>query len=101
MFPTNQIKKLRNIPISRVAGGQHHSLFLTSKGDRIYSCGITLAGQTGLQDDVKSAVGQQGGNAVYEPTPVAFPNWTSDRMSEIGRFTDISCGERLNISPCL
>ena len=62
----------------------------------MYSCGITNYGQLGLSDAVIAAVGEQGGKAVYKPTVVAFPNWTDEKVNEIGRFVDVSCGENHN-----
>lgn len=36
--------------VTEIAGGEHHSLFLTSAG-KVYSCGRMNGGQLGLEDD--------------------------------------------------
>ena len=88
-----QIEALKDIPIARVAAGQHHSLFLHAKGDRVYSCGQATTGQLGLHKSVIDAANNLESKAVFLPTPIAFPNWTVDNLDTIGRFVDISCGE--------
>ena len=95
---------LKDVPIAKVAAGEDHSLFLHAKGDTIYACGKGGDGQLGIPRDQlmltkpkDAAAAEVMSDSKREPfapipMPVAFPN--EDRLYDVGRFVDISCGSR-------
>lgn len=69
--------------VTQIAGGEHHSLFLTS-GGKVYSCGRMNGGQLGLQDDNPAIVewrmkyaekyGDKLPQLLPTPTQIIFPD---------------------------
>ncbi|KAF7770328.1 hypothetical protein Agabi119p4_6302 [Agaricus bisporus var. burnettii] len=69
--------------VTQIAGGEHHSLFLTS-GGKVYSCGRMNGGQLGLQDDNPAIVewrmkyaekyGDKLPQLLPTPTQINFPD---------------------------
>jgi regulator of chromosome condensation len=64
---------LKNDHIIAIAGGEHHSLFLTSSG-QVYACGRSNAGQLGLPDDAEAFRDRPYPDFLAEPTLVPFPD---------------------------
>lgn len=56
--------------VTQIAGGQHHTLFLTSSG-KVYACGRCNGGQLGLRDDHPAL--QEEPDFVFEPVLVELP----------------------------
>jgi regulator of chromosome condensation len=58
--------------VVQIAGGDHHTLFLTS-GGKVYACGRANGGQLGLAEDHPALKDAKDG-AVSTPTLVEFPD---------------------------
>ncbi|KIY69747.1 RCC1/BLIP-II protein [Cylindrobasidium torrendii FP15055 ss-10] len=68
-------KELGGASVVQIAGGEHHSLFLTSNG-KVYACGRSNAGQLGLPADaMKNAPND---DFLPEPIHVPFPDDEED-----------------------
>ncbi|TDL19080.1 RCC1/BLIP-II [Rickenella mellea] len=78
--------------VVKVAGGEHHTIFLTSDG-RVFACGQSNGGQLGIPDDhpALSNDNPDGAGIVYAPTLVPFPD-TDDPV------VHISAGTRNNLA---
>ena len=82
--------------VVQVAGGEHHSLFLTREG-KVYACGRMDGGQLGLEDDNSAVVDwkleyeknfkEPLPQFLPEPTLVTFPDMDDP-------ITQVSCGIR-------
>jgi regulator of chromosome condensation len=59
--------------VVQIAGGNHHTLFLTSEG-KVYACGRSNAGQLGLEDDDVAFKDRIDPDFVPEPVLVTFPD---------------------------
>lgn len=59
--------------VVQIDGGNHHSLFLTSRG-KVYACGRSNAGQLGLADDDVAFQDRLDPDFVTEPSLVSFPD---------------------------
>ncbi|KAH9903324.1 RCC1/BLIP-II [Cubamyces lactineus] len=68
--------------VVQIAGGEAHTLFLTSDG-RVFACGSGWAGQLGG--------GQQLTDNVPEPVPVAFPHDVAEDP-----IVQVACGDRIS-----
>ncbi|KAF5322189.1 hypothetical protein D9619_000472 [Psilocybe cf. subviscida] len=74
--------------VVQIAGGMHHTLFLTKKG-RVYAVGRSNAGQLGLPKDHEAFVDPVDPDFVAEPVLVPFPDETDP-------IAHISCGVHNN-----
>ncbi|KAF9568941.1 RCC1/BLIP-II [Agrocybe pediades] len=74
--------------VIQIAGGTHHTLFLTKAG-KVYACGRSNQGQLGLADDHPAFKDQVDPDFVAEPALVAFPD-ADDPVVQI------SCGSHNN-----
>lgn len=59
--------------VVQIAGGEHHTLFLTSAG-KVYACGRSNAGQLGLADDDEAFEDRAEADFLSEPVLVTFPD---------------------------
>ncbi|KAH0839851.1 regulator of chromosome condensation 1/beta-lactamase-inhibitor protein II [Lanmaoa asiatica] len=59
--------------VIQIAGGEHHTLFLTADG-KVYACGRCDSGQLGLKDDDEKYKARPNKDFVVEPIPVSFDN---------------------------
>ncbi|KAJ3531511.1 hypothetical protein NM688_g7565 [Phlebia brevispora] len=59
--------------VVEIAGGEHHTIFLTSAG-RVYACGRSNGGQLGLPDDHPAFKDREVPDMVAQPTLVPFPD---------------------------
>lgn len=89
---------MKDVAISRVAGGADHSIILNAKGDTIYACGKGGYGQLGIpkselqtSDENKQIASSKKERYSLIPRRVAFPK--TDRLAKIGRFVDVFCGD--------
>ncbi|KAG1755475.1 regulator of chromosome condensation 1/beta-lactamase-inhibitor protein II [Suillus lakei] len=57
----------------QITGGEHHTLFLTSKG-KVYACGRCDGGQLGISDEVEEYASRKNPDFVPEPMLVSFPD---------------------------
>ncbi|KAF5380523.1 hypothetical protein D9615_004510 [Tricholomella constricta] len=64
--------ELKGATVTEVAGGEHHSLFLTSDG-KVYACGRAYDSQLGLSDDDPAFDARMNKDFMPEPAQVAFP----------------------------
>ena len=76
--------------IVQIAGGEHHTLFLTSSG-KVYACGRSNGGQLGLPEDHPALQGREIPDMVATPTLVPFPD-------EDDPVVDISAGIHNNLA---
>jgi regulator of chromosome condensation len=81
---------LKGETVVKIAGGDHHTLFLTSDG-KVYACGRSNAGQLGLPDDHPAFKDRDEGDFLSEPTLVPFPD-------EDDSITHISVGAHNNMA---
>jgi alpha-tubulin suppressor-like RCC1 family protein len=77
--------------MARVSGGNHHSLFLSTKGV-VYSCGRADYGQLGYP------VGEMDGKGDFASTPNPVPLPISKNPIEVGRVVDIAAGENHSLA---
>ncbi|KAJ3893140.1 regulator of chromosome condensation 1/beta-lactamase-inhibitor protein II, partial [Lentinula edodes] len=78
-----------------IAGGEHHTLFLTSQG-KVYACGRCDDGQLGLADDHEALRGEDGCHGrgfVTEPVLVDFPDGSVNDP-----IVHIAAGPRYNMA---
>ncbi|KAI0082396.1 RCC1/BLIP-II [Panus rudis PR-1116 ss-1] len=59
--------------VVQIAGGEHHTLFRTSKG-RVFACGRSDGGQLGLAKDDEAFKEQEFPGMLGEPVLVTFPD---------------------------
>ena len=59
--------------VVEIAGGEHHTLFLTSKGN-VYACGRSEGGQLGLEDDDEALKDNETPGMLAEPALITFPD---------------------------
>lgn len=70
-----------DVRVVEIAGGAHHTLFLTSDG-RVYACGRSNAGQLGLPDDDEALEDREHPDFIDEPVLVKFPD-DDDKVAHI------------------
>ncbi|KAH8113447.1 RCC1/BLIP-II [Phellopilus nigrolimitatus] len=70
-------EELDGATIIRIAGGEHHTLFLASDG-RVFACGRANCGQLGLPADHAIFTAEGFGGFVAEPTHVPFPDTAAE-----------------------
>lgn len=63
--------------IIRIAGGEHHTLFLSSDG-RVFACGRANGGQLGLPEDHPAFKAEDYKDFVPEPVVVPMPDTASE-----------------------
>ncbi len=59
--------------VVEIAGGEHHTLFLTSAG-RVFSCGRMDGGQLGLADDDEAMKDRKFPDMLEVPSEITFPD---------------------------
>jgi regulator of chromosome condensation len=59
--------------VVQIAGGEHHTIFLTS-GGKVYACGRANGSQLGLAPDDKAFEGDSAREFLPEPVLVTFPD---------------------------
>ncbi|KAF7355548.1 hypothetical protein MSAN_01471900 [Mycena sanguinolenta] len=59
--------------VVQIAGGEHHTIFLTS-GGRVFACGRANGSQLGLAPDDKAFEGDSSREFIPEPVLVTFPD---------------------------
>lgn len=59
--------------VVEIAGGEHHTLFLTSAG-RVFSCGRSDGGQLGLADDDEALKDRNFPDMLEVPSQITFPD---------------------------
>ncbi|KAI0346831.1 RCC1/BLIP-II [Trametopsis cervina] len=61
--------------VSEIAGGEHHTVFLTEKG-KVYACGRSSGGQLGIAEDdpVMQERDEEHKDMLATPHPVSFPD---------------------------
>ena len=64
-------KALAGDVVIQIAGGEHHTLFLTAAG-KIYACGRCDSGQLGIKEDDEKYKARPNKDFVVEPLPVSF-----------------------------
>lgn len=62
---------LKGDVVIQIAGGEHHTLFLTAAG-KVYACGRCDSGQLGLNEDNEKFQARPNKDFVVEPLPVSF-----------------------------
>ena len=76
--------------VVQIAGGDDHTLFLTSEG-RVYSCGLSIGGQLGLADDDEAFEDRTFPDFLDRPALVTFPD-------EDDPIVQISAGPRTSMA---
>jgi regulator of chromosome condensation len=71
--------------VVEIAGGDHHTLFLTSDG-RVFACGRSEDGQLGLPDDHPAFTDRAFEDFLPEPVQITFPDM-NDRIVNISAGT--------------
>lgn len=71
--------------VVEIAGGEHHTIFLTSDG-RVFACGRSDGGQLGLEDDDPVFQDREHPDFLPEPVQVKFAD-TSDHVVHISAGT--------------
>ncbi|KDQ64404.1 hypothetical protein JAAARDRAFT_145054 [Jaapia argillacea MUCL 33604] len=66
-------EELDGATVVEIAGGDHHTLFLTSNG-RVFACGRSNDGQLGLADDDAAFEDREWPNFITEPALITFPD---------------------------
>ncbi|CAB9523143.1 RCC1 domain-containing protein 1 [Seminavis robusta] len=99
------VETLKDVPISRVAAGNKHSLILHAKGDTVYACGHNGFKQCGVwkeaerkpnMENTKDLSQDKKDGMVLTPTAIPFPIF--DRLDKLGRIIDIAAGESHSIA---
>ncbi|KAL1947946.1 hypothetical protein VTO73DRAFT_13670 [Trametes versicolor] len=65
--------ELNGSTVTQIAGGDLHTLFLTSDG-RVFACGLSDEGRLGLADNDAALKDRQYSDFLPEPVQVAFPD---------------------------
>ncbi|KAI0309756.1 regulator of chromosome condensation 1/beta-lactamase-inhibitor protein II [Amylostereum chailletii] len=71
--------------VTQIAGGQAHTVFLTSRG-RVYACGLSDEGRLGLADDDVAFEDRAFEDSLPVPARVTFPDGDDDPVVQV------SCG---------
>lgn len=71
--------------VVEIAGGEHHTIFLTSKGE-VFACGRSDGGQLGLEDGDPAFNDREHPDFLPEPVQVKFAD-ASDRIVHISAGT--------------
>jgi regulator of chromosome condensation len=71
--------------VVEIAGGEHHTLFLTSEG-KVFACGRSDGGQLGLEEDDPAFKDREYPDFLPEPVPVKFAD-AGDRVVHISAGT--------------
>ncbi|KZT24604.1 RCC1/BLIP-II protein [Neolentinus lepideus HHB14362 ss-1] len=74
-----------NDEVVQIAGGDHHTLFLTAKG-KVYACGRSNDGQLGLAEDHPAFKDREHDNFLSVPTLITFPD-PSDPVVQVSAGT--------------
>lgn len=83
-------KDLHGARVVEIAGGDHHTLFLTSDG-RVFACGRSDDGQLGLGDADPAFENREFDDFLPEPALVTFPDMND-------KIVNISAGTRGNMA---
>jgi regulator of chromosome condensation len=78
-------EELGGTTVVEIAGGDHHTLFLTSDG-RVFACGRSEDGQLGLADDHPAFEDRVFEDFLPEPVQITFPDM-NDRIVNISAGT--------------
>lgn len=71
--------------VIQIAGGEHHTIFLTSDG-KVYACGRSDGGQLGLEEDDVAFKDREFPDFLPEPVQVRIPD-ADDRVVQISAGT--------------
>ena len=82
--------ELGGATVVQIAGGDLHTLFLTSDG-RVFACGLSAEGRLGLADDDKAFEDRKYDDCLPEPALITFPD-PSDPV------VHIACGTNNNLA---
>ncbi|RDX46894.1 RCC1/BLIP-II [Lentinus brumalis] len=83
-------EELGGATVVQIAGGDLHTLFLTSDG-RVYACGLSEEGRLGIAHDDEAFQDRQYPDCLPEPSQVKFPD-SSDPVVRI------ACGTNNNLA---
>ncbi|KAI0807676.1 RCC1/BLIP-II [Fomes fomentarius] len=83
-------EELGGATVVQIAGGDLHTLFLTSDG-RVYACGLSEEGRLGLADDDEALKDRKYPDCLPEPSLVKFPDSTDPVIH-------IACGTNNNLA---
>ncbi|KAI8982826.1 RCC1/BLIP-II [Trametes punicea] len=78
--------ELGGATVVQIAGGDLHTLFLTSDG-RVFACGLSEEGRLGLADDDPALKDRQFSDFLPEPVQVKFPD-PDDRIVHVAAGTN-------------
>lgn len=81
-----------NVSVVEIAGGDLHTLFLTSDG-RVFACGLSEEGRLGLDDDHVAFKERSFPDFIPEPVHVPFPD-----SEEEDPVVHIACGTNNNLA---
>ena len=81
------IESFRNVEISDIAAGQHHSICLDSTGTKLYGFGRSCSGQLG-----HTATAPKPGSFEIEPVPIYLEYDSDGNPIENPVITKIACG---------
>jgi len=80
--PKLSAEALNGDVVVQIAGGAHHTLFLTSQG-KVYACGRCDGGELGLSDDNEEFAQRRDPRFLDQPLQVSIPEQDEDPIVQI------------------